>query len=148
VSIALLDVNALLALLWENHMFHARIARWFGSEENRGWATCPITEQGFVRIVSNVAYMDPAPSVHSALDLLQRTTEASMNHEFWADDLPLSALSPSIQRRLHGHQQITDAYLLALAIHHRGILLTFDRRLEALAPEGSLERKALLILRP
>ena len=113
MSVALLDVNALLALLWENHMFHARMARWFVNNENRGWATCPITEQGFVRIVSNVAYMKPAPGVRSALDLLQKTTDANMNREFWADDIPLSALSASIRQRLQGHQQITDAYLLA-----------------------------------
>jgi toxin-antitoxin system PIN domain toxin len=148
VSIALLDVNALLALLWENHAFHARMAQWFSSNENRGWATCPITEQGFVRIVSNAAYMNPAPGIRSALDLLQKTTESSRNHQFWSDDLPLSALSASIRRRLLGPKQITDAYLLALAFHHKANLVTFDRRMETLAPEGSAEREALVILRP
>jgi toxin-antitoxin system PIN domain toxin len=132
--------------LWENHKFHASVTRWFASKENRGWATCPITEQGFVRIVSNVAFMKPAPGIRSALELLQKTTEASKNHEFWADDLPLSALSTSIRGRLQGHQQITDAYLLALAMHQDGWLLTFDRRIIALAPEGSTERNALKIL--
>jgi hypothetical protein len=147
VSIALLDVNALLALLWENHIFHAPMARWFVTNESRGWATCPLTEQGFVRIVSNAAYMKPAPKVRSALDLLQKTTEANKRHRFWADDLPLSALSESIRRRLQGHRQITDAYLLALAMHHKGKLLTFDRRILQLAPEGSVERAALEILK-
>jgi hypothetical protein len=147
VSIALLDVNALLALLWENHVFHSPMTRWFTTNQHRGWATCPITEQGFVRIVSNVAYMNPAPGVRSALDLLRKTTEASMNHEFWADDLPLSALSASIRQRLQGHRQITNAYLLALAIQHRGKLVTFDRRILQLAPEGSVERDALEILK-
>lgn len=148
MSIALLDVNALLALLWENHVFHVRMARWFAGNENRGWATCPITEQGFVRIVCNPAYIKPAPGIRSALDLLQKTTEASRNHQFWPDDLPLSALSVSIRRRLHGPKQITDAYLLALAMHRKGTLVTFDYRMETLAPEGSAEREALLILRP
>jgi toxin-antitoxin system PIN domain toxin len=148
VSIALLDVNALLALLWENHVFHARMAQWFTGNENRGWATCPITEQGFVRIVCNPAYMKPAPGIRSALDLLQKTTESSTNHHFWADDLPLSALSSPIRRRLQGPKQITDAYLLALAVHRKGILVTFDYRMETLAPEGSVEREALVILRP
>ena len=147
MSIAVLDVNALLALLWENHVFHARMTRWFTSNENRGWATCPITEQGFVRIVCNAAYMNPAPGIRSALNLLQKTAEASRNHEFWADDLPLSALSASIRRRLQGPKQITDAYLLALALHHNAKLVTFDRRIEALAGEGSVEREALVILR-
>jgi toxin-antitoxin system PIN domain toxin len=148
VSIALLDVNALLALLWENHVFHARVARWFTSNENHGWATCPITEQGFVRIVCNPAYMNPAPGIRSAIDLLQKTTEASKNHQFWVDDLPLAALSSSIRSRLQGPKQITDAYLLALAMHRKGILVTFDRRMETLVPEGSVERETLVILRP
>lgn len=147
MSIALLDVNALLALLWENHMFHAPMARWFVSNERRGWATCPLTEQGFVRIVSNATYIKPAPKVRSALDLLQKTTEANKHHEFWADDLPLSALSASIRQRLQGHQQISDAYLLTLAMRHRGKLLTFDRRILQLAPEGTVERNALEILK-
>ncbi|MGA2538984.1 MAG: TA system VapC family ribonuclease toxin [Terracidiphilus sp.] len=146
MSIALLDVNALLALLWENHLFHARIARWFESAEGRGWATCPITEQGFVRIVSNPVYMNPAPGIRSALDLIQKTTEASKDHHFWADALPLSKLGASIRQRLQGHQQITDAYLLMLAIHHKGKLVTFDRRMLALAPEGSEERDSLELL--
>jgi len=128
-------------------MFHAPMARWFVSNERRGWATCPLTEQGFVRIVSNAAYIKPAPKVASALDLLQKTTEANKHHEFWADDLPLSALSTSIRQRLQGHQQITDAYLLALAIQHHGKLVTFDRRILHLAPEDSVERDALEILK-
>jgi toxin-antitoxin system PIN domain toxin len=148
VSIALLDVNALLALLWENHVFHARMARWFAGNENQGWATCPITEQGFVRIVCNPAYMKPAPGIRSALDLLQKTTESSRNHQFWADDLPLSALSSSMRYRLQGPKQITDAYLLTLTMHHHGRMVTFDYRMETLAPEGSAEREALVILRP
>jgi hypothetical protein len=148
VSIALLDVNALLALLWENHVCHARMARWFAGNENRGWATCPITEQGFVRIVCNPAYMKPAPGIRSAIDLLQKTTETSNNHQFWANDLPLSALSSSMRHRLQGPKQITDAYLLAMAMHRNGTLVTFDYRMETLAPEGSVEREALVILRP
>lgn len=147
MSIALLDVNALFALLWENHAYHARMSGWFASHQNQGWATCPITEQGFVRIVSNVAYIRPAPGVRSALDLLQQTTAASRNHQFWADDLPLSALSAPIRQRLDGHKQITNAYLLALTVHHQGRMVTFDYRMEALAPEGSAEREALVVLR-
>ena len=124
------------------------MARWFAGNENRGWATCPVTEQGFVRIVCNPAYMKPAPGIRSALDLLQKTTESSKNHQFWADDLPLSALSSSMRHRMQGPKQITAAYLLALAMHHDGRMVTFDYRMEALAPEGSVERNSLVILRP
>jgi predicted nucleic acid-binding protein len=72
--------------------------------------------------------MKPVPSVRSAIDLLQKTTDASNSHQLWADDLPLSALSASIRRRLQGHNQITDAYLLTLAMRHGGRLATFDYR--------------------
>jgi len=148
MSIALLDVNALLALLWENHVFHERMLRWFVSHQSWGWATCPITEQGFVRIVSNASYVSPTPKIRSALELLQQVTEANTNHNFWTDNLPLSALSAPLQKRLQGHKQLTDAYLLTLAMHHKGQLVTFDTRMEALAPKGSAEHDALLILRP
>ena len=148
MSIALLDVNALLALLWENQIFHAYMAQWFASHAKSGWATCPITEQGFVRIVSNPAFIHPAPAVRSAIGLLEQTTAASGSHYFWADDIPLSALSVSIRRRLQGPKQITDAYLLALAMHHKAKLVTFDYRMEALAEKGTAEREALVILRP
>ena len=146
MSVALLDVNALLALFWENHSFHTSFERWFASKQNRGWATCPTTEQGFVRVVSNAAYVKPAPKVRESLDLLEQATKLSKLHEFWADDLPLSALHPAIRQRIQGHQQLTDAYLLSLAIHHRGKLITFDRRMLALAPDGSAERDSLEIL--
>jgi predicted nucleic acid-binding protein len=79
--------------------------------------------------------------------LLQKATEASRNHEFWADDLPLSALGDPLKQRLRGHKQVTDAYLLALAIHRKGKLVTFDTRVRTLAPEGSAEADALVILR-
>ena len=146
MNIALLDVNALFALLWENHMFHARIAKWFADAKDRGWATCPITEQGFVGIVSNPTYLRPATTVRSALDLLQKTTAANTNHHFWSDTLPLSKLDDTIRQCLRGHKQLTDAYLLSLAIHHRGKLVTFDRRMLALAPEGTKARDALEML--
>ena len=139
-------MNVLLALLWENHMFHTRVAVWFVDARDRGWATCPITEQGFVRVASNPAYMRPAAGVRSALDLLQKTTAANSNHHFWPGTLPLSELDITIRQCLRGHNQITDAYLLSLAMHHKGKLVTFDRRMLALAPEGSEARDALEIL--
>lgn len=146
MSIALLDVNALLALLLENHMFHAKIAKWFAGRKDRGWATCPITQQGFVRIVSNPAYVRPAATVRSAIDLIQTTTEVNTYHHFWSDTLALANLDATIRQCLRGHKQMTDAYLLSLAIHHRGKLVTFDTRMVALAPVGSEARDALEIL--
>jgi toxin-antitoxin system PIN domain toxin len=147
VSFGLLDVNALIALLWEEHPFHKRCAEWFIRSANAGWATCPITESGCVRVLCTPAFTANPPSVHSAIRLIQAATESGSNHHSLRDDLPLSAVGARWRNRL-GHKQITDAYLLALAMHHKAKLVTFDRRMEVLAPEGSVEREALVILRP
>ena len=147
MSIGLLDVNALIALLWEEHPFHERSAEWFLHSANAGWATCPMTESGCVRVLSNPAFTANPPSVHSAIRLIQAATAPGNNHHFLADDLPISALGTRWRNRL-GPKQITDAYLLALAIHHKANLVTFDRRMETLASEGSVERETLVILRP
>jgi toxin-antitoxin system PIN domain toxin len=147
VSVALLDVNALIALLWEEHPFHKTCMEWFAGATRGGWATCPITASGCVRVLSNPAFTANPPSVNSALRILQTTTESAGNHHFWIDDLPLAALRARWSKGL-GHKQVTDAYLLALAIHHRGKLVTFDARMVALASEGRMERGSLLVLRP
>jgi uncharacterized protein len=147
VTIGLLDVNALVALLWEEHPFHTRCAEWFAGATKAGWATCPITESGCVRLLSNPAFTANPPSVGSALRLLQTATESGSDHHFWNDDLPVSVLRARWSKGL-GHKQITDAYLLALAIHHKGSLVTFDLRTSALAGEGNMEHDALLVLRP
>jgi predicted nucleic acid-binding protein len=85
--------------------------------------------------------------VASAIRILKTAVESATNHHFWNDDLPLSVLSVRWSRGM-GQKQITDAYLLALAIHHRGCLVTFDSRIRTLAGEGNMEGEALLILKP
>jgi uncharacterized protein len=147
-KVALLDVNAILALLIENHEFHTTMADWFARNEKSGWATCPVTQQGFVRIVSNPAYMNPAPRVGAAIQLLAQTLAASIHHQFWTDEISLPDLDQHVLGRLSGHQQLTDAYLLSLAIRRQGKLLTFDKRVLRLAPDGSAERTHLEILEP
>jgi hypothetical protein len=146
VSVGLLDVNALIALLWEEHPFHRRCAEWFVHSAKAGWATCPITESGCVRVLCTPAFTANPPSVQAAIRMIKTATESGREHRFWMDDLPLSAVGTRWQNRL-GPKQITDAYLLALAIQHRGKLVTFDRRILQLAPEGSVERDALEILK-
>jgi predicted nucleic acid-binding protein len=106
-----------------------------------------MTESGCVRVLSNPVFTANPPSVHSAIRLIQTATASGNNHHFLADELPISALGTRWRNRL-GPKQITDAYLLALAIHHKANLVTFDRRMETLAAEGSVEREALVILRP
>jgi uncharacterized protein len=147
VTVALLDVNALIALLWEEHPFHKRCMEWFSGAASAGWATCPITQSGCVRILSNPAFTANPPSVITALRILQTATESVSNHHFWNDDLPLSDLRPRWSKGL-GHKQVTDAYLIALATHHNGSVVTFDSRMEALAGQGNINGDALVILRP
>jgi toxin-antitoxin system PIN domain toxin len=147
VSIGLLDVNALIALLWEEHPFHKRCAAWFAGAAKAGWATCPMTESGCVRVLSTPAFTANPPSVASALRLLQTATESRTNHHFFSDDLPLSILGAHWSRGL-GHRQITDAYLLSLAIHRKARLVTFDSRIVSLAEDGNVARDLLVVLRP
>lgn len=146
MSVGLLDVNALIALLWEEHPFHSRCAEWFAHAEKTGWATCPITEAGCVRVLCTPAFTANPPLVQAAIRMVRTLTESGKRHDFWTDDLPLSAVGARWRDRL-GPKQITDAYLLALAVEHRGKLVTFDRRILQLAPDGSEERDALEILR-
>jgi predicted nucleic acid-binding protein len=105
-----------------------------------------MTESGCVRVLCTPVFTANPPSVHSAIRLIQAATESGSNHHFLRDDLPLSGVGARWRNRL-GHKQITDAYLLAPAMHHKAKLVTFDRRMEVLAPEGSVEREALVILR-
>jgi len=118
------------------------------SHRQEPWATCPITEMGFLRIVTNPSFSPHAPAWAEAVSILRNHTEASPRHCFWQDSLALTEVDRSLGRRIKGPSQITDAYLLALAMHHKGTLVTFDYRTDALAAEGSVERGALVILRP
>jgi len=135
----LLDVNVLLALSWPWHKFHGEAQKWFGRNAAKGWATCPLVETGFVRIVSNPAFSSHAVSPNEALNALETSTKHPA-HQFWADDIPVAGGLAKLQRRIVGHQQVADAYLVALAIHHRGKLATMDRGLLGLMAEGSPER--------
>jgi uncharacterized protein len=131
VNRALLDVNVLIALSWPEHVSHGVALRWFSRNAHRGWATCPITQTGFVRILSNPGFSQNALTPQQALAILENNI-AHPDHRFWPDDLsPVQALSPT--KGITGHRQITDAYLLTLAAHHRGTVATLDRALRDLA---------------
>ncbi|MFZ4508473.1 MAG: TA system VapC family ribonuclease toxin [Fimbriimonas sp.] len=122
---ALLDVNVLLALLDADHLHHNRAKEWMLSQSNPAWASCPLTQNSFVRIISQPAY--PASvSVQNATDLLLEATR-SAHHTFWPDDLSILDDAVFDHSRIHGPKQITDAYLLALAVKNDGRLVAFDR---------------------
>jgi len=134
----LLDVNVLLALSWPGHEFHERVQKWFARNARKGWATCPMVEAGFVRISSNPAFSAHAVSPKEATDALRFNTK-HFAHQFWADDIPVVGALAKLQDRVVGHQQITDAYLLALAMHHRGKLATLDQGIREWGIEEAVE---------
>jgi uncharacterized protein len=132
VKTALLDLNILTALLWPAHEHHEAAHRWFSSRVNAGWATCSLTQLGFVRIVSNPAFSRDALSPVAAVALLAANlTHAA--HEFWTESLQVPAAIKGKESGLQGYRQLTDAYLLALAGRRKGVLATFDRGLRTLA---------------
>ena len=122
---ALLDVNMLIALLDADHTSHAAAFAWFATHAQNGWASCPITQNGCVRIMSHPAYPS-APSVSEIVQRLRRATRERV-HEFWPDDVSLLDAERMDATRIHGPRQLTDVYLLALAVNHTGRLVTFDR---------------------
>ncbi len=134
---ALLDINVLLALLDSDHVDHQRAHEWLAANSTAGWASCAITENGFVRIISQPRYPSPI-SPAEAVELLGHACRHG-DHEFWS--CTVSLLDPRIvdHSRLHGHRQVTDAYLLALATAHDGCLVTFDRSFPMSAVQGATD---------
>ena len=141
----LLDTNVLIALLWPSHAHHERAVKWFVRHRGGGWATCPLTEAGFVRIVANPAFSRDAVTPREAAGVLAANT-AAKDHLFWPDELTFADAVAFSGLRLVGHQQVTDAYLLGLALRRGGMLVTLDERIAALAERRSAERKALAIV--
>lgn len=141
----LLDTNVLIALLWPSHAQHDRAVKWFAQHRSKGWATCPLTEAGFVRIVSNAAFSRDAVTPREAANVLAANT-AAQDHAFWPDELPFAEAVVFAGARLLGHQQVTDAYLLGLALRRGGMLATLDERIATLTEPKSAERKALVLI--
>ena len=135
MAATLLDVNVLVALLCSDHNDHSAALQWFREHEKKGWATCPFTQAAFVRIVSNPAFSPEAVMPSEAISLLEEALGRS-THEFWPDDLSFAEVAGYLKPNLSGHNQITDAYLLGLAIHHQSKLVTFDKSLSSLLPSG------------
>ena len=134
----LLDDNVLVALAWPAHEAHQRVGKWFARHNRSGWATCPFTESGLVRVLSNPAFSADALTPANALAVLGSNLSLS-GHEFWPADIGLIDALRSVGRGLSGHRQLTDAYLLGLAIRHRGRFATLDRGVGALDPGGFVE---------
>jgi len=140
--VALLDVNALIALAWDSHVHHARMRAWFNENSSHGWATCPLTESGFVRVSSNPKVFPVAVGVDAARGVLS-ALRALDAHRFLSDDV---SLSDSDVPAISGHRQVTDAHLLTLARRHGVRLVTFDAGVQALSQARDVE--LLTVLQP
>jgi hypothetical protein len=132
---ALLDVNVLIALLDSDHTSHRSAVAWFSEHGAHGWASCPITQNGCVRIMSHPGY----PNAHSVAEIVGRlrTATAHSAHEFWPDSESLLDERLIDPTRVHGPRQLTDVYLLALAVKHGGRLVTFDATIATEAVKGA-----------
>jgi len=139
----LLDINVLIALSWNNHVHHAAAKRWFAANRSQQWATCPLTQCGFVRISCNPKIIGAViRSTDAAASL--RSLISQPGHVFWQDELSiLDKLIPI--EKIRGHRQVTDAYLFALSLHHAGRFATFDQGVASLAASAHQKSSILLI---
>jgi toxin-antitoxin system PIN domain toxin len=124
----LLDVNVLIALIDPLHVQHDRAHDWFAAQGKHAWATCPLTENGVLRIVGHARYPN-SPGTPAAVAELVAILCALGGHEFWPYDVTLFDSQRVDSTRLLDSGQVTDSYLLALAVAHGGQLATFDRHL-------------------
>lgn len=125
----------LLALLDSDHVDHERARRWLEREIESGWASCAITQNGFVRIISQPRYPSPVP-VAQAMARLARAAETS-SHEFWPCSVSLLNDQVIERERMLGPKQVTDVYLLALAVTNGGRFVTFDQAVPLAAVRGA-----------
>jgi toxin-antitoxin system PIN domain toxin len=135
---ALFDVNMLLALFDSEHIHHAPALSWWTANGDNGWASCPLTQNGFVRVIAGAGY-PRSRQMADALLLLKAQIERP-DHAFWPDDVTLIDSEMFDHRYLLGPKQITDAYLLALAVKNNGRLVTFDRAISLAAVHGARQK--------
>ncbi len=143
-GVALLDVNVLVALFDPGHLNHEDAHAWFGKNRQKGWATCPTTVNGCVRVLSNPGYPGLKATVAEVMDHV-RVLCAARDHHFWPDAISLLDAALIHPRAIAGHQLITDAYLLAVAQKNGGRLVTFDRAIPVKAAAGATAERVELL---
>jgi len=140
---ALLGVNVLIALLDASHASHPAAMHWFAQHGATGWASCPITQNGCLRILSQPGYPGAQPLALVAGRLAEAVAHPS--HQFWPDSLSLLDRSVLGEWSLTGHRQVTDAYLLALAVERGACFVTFDARVPLSAVAGARPRHLVVL---
>lgn len=140
---ALLDVNVLIALLDAGHAHHETATKWLGKHIADGWASCPITQNGTIRLLSHAAYTNGISTVDAAARL--REAVSTIYHEFWPDDVSMLDDTAFNWRVLLNARQLTDAYLLSLAVKNKGRFVTFDRAITLTSVPRAAARHLVLI---
>ncbi len=141
---ALLDVNVLVALFDPAHIHHEASHAWLGANRKNRWATCALTENAFVRVLSNPAYLGARTTVQDAASRL-RTFCSAGDHVFWTESVSIRDRGRFRWKHVQGHRQLTDVYLLALAVSKQGCLATFDSAISVRAVEHAEPRNLALI---
>lgn len=139
----LLDVNLLAALSSDEHEHHQKAHGWFDPLNRESWAICPLTEAGYIRLAANLATRVGSRSIKRATEVLAEIARRP-GYCYWPITDTWAELTAPFADRIFGHQQVTDAYLLGLAIQNDGVLVTFDRGMKYMA--GPEFIKHLLIL--
>lgn len=142
--VSLLDVNVLVALFDPAHVHHEAAHKWFGVHRKFRWATCPLTETAFVRVLSNPSYPGQSITIEDAVSRL-RTFCSDRDHVFWPGSASLRERGRFRWDQIHSHRELTGIYLLALAISNNGRLATFDPTISLKAIEGAKEHHLELI---
>ena len=132
---ALLDVNVLIALHDRDHVHHIRAAQWLEANIQTGWASCPLTQNGCLRIMSQPGYSQPQP-LPALMAMLHQSTSTAF-HAFWSDDISLLDAARFQHAHMHSPRQLTDLYLLALAVKNQGRLVSLDLRIPLSAVHGA-----------
>jgi toxin-antitoxin system PIN domain toxin len=136
MSVALLDVNILLALFHDAHVHHDVAHDWFVDHAESGWASCPMTENGLIRILGSPTRLKEHRPLQEARELLKTFCEHTA-HQFWPDDISIRDSDRFNVDAIRGHQQVTDAFLLGLAVKHGGRFVTLDQRISLAAVKGA-----------
>ena len=139
---ALLDINVLIALHDRDHVHHIRAATWFEANIEYGWASCPLTQNGCLRIMNQPGYSSPQP-LSMLMTMLQTSTNSPV-HKAWNDDISILDAKRFHHAHIHSHRQLTDLYLLGLAVKNKGRLVSFDQHIALSAVIGA--RPAHLVI--
>ena len=147
MSVHLLDVNVLVALFDPDHVHHELAHDWFAEHRASGWATCPTTENGFVRALTSPAYhasVNRPEGIVARLRLFQQSGQ----HVFWPDAVSIADLTVFRPSYMRGQRQVTDVYLLGIAVRRGGALATFDKTIPVSAVHGATRDSLTVIAAP